>query len=190
MIQLFIGGVRSGKSAAAETHLKQTLEKDSQLIPAYIATSLATDPETIIRIKRHQKQRLHFFEQQIKCYEVDYHSRDLLAILSVLDESKHIVLIECLSTWVSWYLTQSEDLQGNLTQFYKEQEKLLSFLRQARCEVVIVSGEVGCGLIGETTLQRRYADCLGELNQQIAQLADHVYLVTAGITQQIKSNQD
>ena len=49
--------------------------------------------------------------------------------------------------------------------------------------MIIVSGEVGCGLIGETALQRRYADKLGELNQKVAALSEHVFLVTAGIKQ-------
>lgn len=186
MIQLFIGGVRSGKSAAAETTLQQQLQHNSSYQAAYIATSIASDPETKQRIKRHQQQREADFNHSIDLYELDYQKRDLLTCLQHLDKPDNLVLVECLSTWVAWYLTLDNDLATNLQAFKVQQQQLLSFLKQTQCSVILVTGEVGCGLIGETQLQRRYADCLGELNQQIAAIADNVYLVTAGISQQIK----
>lgn len=186
MIQLFIGGVRSGKSAAAEKALEQILNEHQQLTAFYIATSIASDPETIKRIHQHQQQRSRRFEKNINSVELDYQDNDLLTVLQRLNHPQHVLLIECLSTWVAWYLTQDATLEQNLSLFKQQQDKLLDFLAHAQCQVLIVTGEVGCGLIGETALQRRYADCLGELNQQVAHLAEQVYLVTAGISQQIK----
>ena len=187
MIQLLIGGVRSGKSDAAENLLNDMLIKNDALKPAYIATSLALGEETISRIQQHQQKRQSRFHQPLSTYELDYHQSDLLSVLKALDDAKHVVLIECLSTWVGWYLSlENKTLQQNLIAFENQKIALLSFLKSAKCTVIIVSGEVGCGLIGETPLQRRYADTLGELNQKVAALSAHVFLVTAGISQLIK----
>ena len=186
MKYVFIGGVRSGKSDAAEQLLDDLIVKNPQLKPAYIATSVAMGDETIARIKKHQKARQSRFTQAITTYELDYQNIDLLNVLDSLNSPEHVVLIECLSTWVGWYLSVDNTLQENLTTFEKQQNALLAFLKGAKCSVIIVSGEVGCGLIGETQLQRRYADKLGELNQKVAALADHVYLLTAGIKQILK----
>jgi len=190
MIQLFIGGVRSGKSDAAESLLNDMLKADSDLKPAYIATSVAMGDETITRIKKHQESRQTRFNQTVLTYELDYKQVDLVTVLNTLNDPKHVVLIECLSTWVGWYLSAGlpteSSLQENLIRFEKAQATLLDFLEKAKCSVVVVTGEVGCGLIGETPLQRRYADKLGELNQKVATLSKHVFLVTAGIKQQLK----
>jgi len=186
MKHVFIGGVRSGKSDAAEQLLETLITDNPSLKPAYIATSVAMGDETIARIQKHQAARQSRFTQAVLTYELDYQNTDLMQVLTQLNTPNHVVLIECLSTWVGWYLTVSDDLQANITLLTQQQQALLSFLESAQCHVIIVSGEVGCGLIGETTLQRRYADKLGELNQKVAALADHVYLLTAGIKQTLK----
>jgi len=186
MINLFIGGVRSGKSDAAENLLNKIITQQPSLKPAYIATSVAFGEETISRIKKHQQSRQSRFTQSIATYELDYQKTDLLDVLTELNSSEHVVLIECLSTWVGWYLSADSTLQQNLNNFEQQQLKLLAFLETAKCSIIIVTGEVGCGLIGATPLQRRYADKLGELNQQVAASSDHVYLLTAGITQTLK----
>lgn len=186
MIQLFIGGVRSGKSAAAESKLSELLTDNQNLETAYIATSLAIGEETIARIKQHQQARQTRFTKPITTYEVDYVNATLLSVLTSLNKENKAVLIECLSTWVGWYLSADNTLQQNLAILDKQQDALLSFLTSAKCDVIIVTGEVGCGFIGETRLQRKYADKLGELNQKVAALSEHVYLLTAGIEQKIK----
>ena len=186
MIQLLIGGVRSGKSDAAENILNDIVNTKQPIKPAYIATSVAMGDETLERIQKHQKTRQSRFTQAITTYELDYQNIDLLNVLDSLNSPEHVVLIECLSTWVGWYLSANNSLQENLTILDQQQNALLTFLKDAKCSVIIVSGEVGCGLIGETQLQRRYADRLGELNQKVAALSEHVFLVTAGIKQTLK----
>ena len=190
MIQLFIGGVRSGKSDAAENLLKQMISDNQQLKPVYIATSVALGDETITRIKKHQETRQSRFTKPFSTYELDYQHIDLLTVLNSLNDPQYVVIIECLSTWVGWYLSgglsTKNSLQENVAIFSQQQSALLSFLKQAKCSVIIVTGEVGCGLIGETPLQRRYADKLGELNQQVAAISKRVFLVTAGIQQSLK----
>ena len=186
MIQLFIGGVRSGKSNAAENVLNNIIKVSPELKPVYIATSVAMGDETIARIQKHQETRQLRFTQPITTHELDYKTIDLLHVLNSINTPEHVVLIECLSTWVGWYLSVNNSLQENLTILDKQQNALLAFLKSAKCSIIIVSGEVGCGLIGETQLQRRYADRLGELNQKVAALSEHVFLVTAGIKQSLK----
>ncbi|WP_413692872.1 bifunctional adenosylcobinamide kinase/adenosylcobinamide-phosphate guanylyltransferase [Pseudoalteromonas sp. KJ10-2] len=185
MVQLFIGGVRSGKSDAAEDLLLE-LTKNNALKPAYIATSIAFGEETIERIKLHQQNRELRFGQPITTHELNYQTLDLLSVLKSLDKPDNIVLIECLSTWVGWYLSLKNTLQENLAIMAEQQTALLAFLKDAKCHVIIVTGEVGCGLIGETPLQRRYADQLGKLNQKVAAISEQVYLLTAGLKQQLK----
>jgi len=186
MIQLFIGGVRSGKSDAAENLVNTLLQQNPALKPVYIATSLSVGQESIERIERHKVMRQMRFQHTVTTYELNYQQQDLLSVLTDLNHPENIVLIECLSTWVGWYLTASDSLEDNLIAFSAQQDAFLAFLKQAQCHVVIVTGEVGCGLIGETTLQRRYADKLGELNQKVAVLSEHVFLLTAGIQQALK----
>lgn len=182
MKHLVIGGVRSGKSDFAELQLTGLLKKTTQEHAIYIATSLAVGEETKSRIARHQ---LHRDSKIITC-ELDYELHTLSSFLTEYDTPDQLILIECLSTWVGWYLSQDKPLQQCVVEYEHVKAKFLEQLNNLQATVIIVTGEVGCGLIGETKLMRVYADKLGELNQHVARLADNVTVVTAGIAQQIK----
>ncbi|WP_028863756.1 bifunctional adenosylcobinamide kinase/adenosylcobinamide-phosphate guanylyltransferase [Psychromonas aquimarina] len=184
MLELVIGGVRSGKSDFAENRLKMWLEQDSQQQAVYIATSVAIGEETKSRIARHQLHR----DSKISTCELDYKEQDLQVYLEQYNKPGQLILIECLSTWVGWYLSQDKPLKACIADYESVKNKFISELSQLQAKVVIVTGEVGCGLIGESKLMRCYADKLGELNQQAAALADRVTLVTAGIAQTIKTD--
>ncbi|WP_193755538.1 bifunctional adenosylcobinamide kinase/adenosylcobinamide-phosphate guanylyltransferase [Psychromonas sp. psych-6C06] len=183
MKHLVIGGVRSGKSAVAENLLTQWREDSDQEHAIYIATSLALGEETKCRIARHQ---LHRDRNIITC-ELDYQSKTLAHFLQHYGSSKQPILIECLSTWVGWYLSQDKPLKRCVAEYEQIKQQFIQQLQTLQAPIIIVTGEVGCGLIGETKLMRVYADKLGELNQQVASLANHVTVVTAGIAQQIKT---
>ena len=182
MKHLVIGGVRSGKSAFAEKQLMQWLKNSEQDNAIYIATSLALGEETKSRIARHQ---LHRDNKIITC-ELDYQSFTLCSFLTQYDSPEQLILIECLSTWVGWYLSQDKALNDAIIEYEKIKTQFIQQLSRSKAKIVIVTGEVGCGLIGESKLMRVYADKLGELNQQVASLADNVTVVTAGIAQRIK----
>jgi len=182
MKHLVIGGVRSGKSAFAEEQLLTWLKNSEQDNAIYIATSLALGEETKSRIARHQ---LHRDRHIITC-ELDYQSLTLSSFLKDYDSSEQLILIECLSTWVGWYLSQNKPLNECIVEYEKVKSRFIEQLNNSQAKIIIVTGEVGCGLIGETKLMRVYADKLGELNQQIASLAENVTVITAGIAQQIK----
>ncbi|GLS89211.1 adenosylcobinamide kinase/adenosylcobinamide phosphate guanyltransferase [Psychromonas marina] len=182
MKHLVIGGVRSGKSDFAEQQLTELLKDTAQEHAIYIATSLAIGEETKSRIARHQLHR----DSKIMTCELDYQSRTLSSFLTKYDTPKQLILIECLSTWVGWYLSQDKPLKQCVVEYEHVKAQFLEQLNNLQATVIIVTGEVGCGLIGETKLMRVYADKLGELNQQVARLANNVTVVTAGIAQKIK----
>ena len=182
MKHLVIGGVRSGKSDFAEKLLAQWLENSVQENAIYVATSLALGEETKSRIARHQLQR----NSEIITCELDYQQKTLSYFLQMYDSREQLILIECLSTWVGWYLSQDKPLKQCISEYEQVKDNVIQQLKTLKAKVVIVTGEVGCGLIGESKLMRVYADKLGELNQQVATLANNVTIVTAGIAQQIK----
>jgi adenosylcobinamide kinase/adenosylcobinamide-phosphate guanylyltransferase len=182
MKHLVIGGVRSGKSNFAEKQLAQCLVSTKQQNAFYIATSLAIGEETKSRIARHQ---LHRDNKLVTC-ELDYQQQTLNHFLDSYDGPEQLILIECLSTWVGWYLSQDKSLKQCVIEYEQVKNQFIQRLFKLQATVFIVTGEVGCGLIGESKLMRVYADKLGELNQEVASLADNVTLVTAGIAQKIK----
>lgn len=182
MKHLVIGGVRSGKSHFAEKQLTDALLSSDQKQAIYIATSLAIGEETKSRIARHQLHR----DSKILTCELDYQEKTLSYFLTQYDAPGKLILIECLSTWVGWYLSQNKSLKECVVEYEQVKNKLVTLLCNLQAKVIVVTGEVGCGLIGESKLMRIYADKLGELNQQVASLADDVTIVTAGIAQKIK----
>ncbi|WP_413701566.1 bifunctional adenosylcobinamide kinase/adenosylcobinamide-phosphate guanylyltransferase [Psychromonas sp. KJ10-10] len=183
MRHLIIGGVRSGKSDFAEKLLSHCLIINTQRNRAfYIATSLSIGEETKSRIARHQ---LHRNKNIVTC-ELDYQQKTLNYFLDHHDSTDKFILIECLSTWVGWYLSQDKPLKQCINEYEQVKNQFIERLNHLQATIFIVTGEVGCGLIGESKLMRVYADKLGELNQDIARLSNKVTLVTAGIAQQIK----
>jgi adenosylcobinamide kinase / adenosylcobinamide-phosphate guanylyltransferase len=182
MKHLVIGGVRSGKSDFAEKMLAQSLLTTNQQNAFYIATSLAIGEETKSRIVRHQLNR----DSKLVTCELDYQQQTLNHFLDNHDAPGQFILIECLSTWVGWYLSQEKPLKQCIIEYEQVKNQFIHRLSNVQATVIIVTGEVGCGLIGESKLMRVYADKLGELNQAVANQADKVTVVTAGIAQQIK----
>ena len=182
MKNLVIGGVRSGKSEFAEQQLALLQSTFNPQHALYIATSLAIGDETKSRIAKHQLQRT---SNIITC-ELDYQQHTLHHFLELYGSQQQPILIECLSTWVGWYLSQNKTLTECLSDYESVKDQFIEQLANLQARVIIVTGEVGCGLIGESKLMRVYADKLGELNQQVAALADNVTVVTAGIAQKIK----
>lgn len=182
MKHLVIGGVRSGKSDFAEEQLAQWLEKAEKKNAIYIATSLAIGEETKSRIALHQLHR----SSKISTCELDYQQKTLHYFLRENDTSEQLILIECLSTWVGWYLSQDKPLTECVSEYELVKSEFIQQISALKAKVIVVTGEVGCGLIGESKLMRVYADKLGELNQQVARLSDNVTVVTAGIAQKIK----
>lgn len=183
MIHLVLGGARSGKSRFAEQQtLELSVKEEKQAV--YIATATAIDPEMDNRIIQHQSDRGDSW-QLIEC------PLTLAETLSDLDNN-NVYLLDCLTLWLNNQLyavdEQSRDQQAQHLQ--TEIDRLATRLAAISTDIVIVSNEIGLGVIpmGEST--RLYVDYCGWLNQKIAGVSDKVTLVTAGIPLCIKSNNE
>ena len=168
MKHLYLGGIRSGKSQLAEESAANCCEQVT-----YIATAEPRDPSMATRIERHQARRPNHWatiEAPIA----------LATALLKHSRSEHCVLIDCLGLWMSNLLESGEDTLES------ERARLLDALDAIGGDLILVSPEVGLGIMPINDLARRYADQLGELNQAVAQRCDRVTLAIAGLPHPLK----
>jgi adenosylcobinamide kinase / adenosylcobinamide-phosphate guanylyltransferase len=163
-VVLVLGGARSGKSRFAETLAAG--EKH------YIATAQAFDDEMRDRIAVHQTQRGGGWVTHEAV-------TDLPDVLSRVMTDERFVLVDCLTLWLSNVILAEQDWRGGL-------DALLTHLRDGRGTVVLVSNEVGMGLVPETPLGRAFRDAQGIVNQRVAEVANHVVFVAAGLPLALK----
>ena len=165
---LVLGGARSGKSAFAEQ-----LVGDSGLAKVYLATATAGDDEMKVRIARHRAQRGEGWTTV----------EEPLALVDALTREAtrgRAVLVDCLTLWLSNLMLAERDPDV-------EARRLTRFLGVARYPVVLVSNEVGLGLVPETPLGRRFRDAQGRLNQIVAALVPNVVFIAAGLPLWLKN---
>lgn len=169
-----IGGARSGKSAFAQELAGKLSNK-----VLFVATGEALDEEMQARIEEHKKGRPESW-------------RTLEASTNIGKQiEKHIgdadvVIIDCLTLLVSNLLGDEPDYAKNEGQLTTEITALIACMDKLNASFIIVSNEVGMGLVPETKLGRMYRDLLGKANQLIAQRADEVYLMVAGLPIKVK----
>lgn len=160
-ITLVLGGASSGKSLFAERMINA---RGSGL---YLATAEINDPEIAEKVRIHRGRR---GENWITVEEP-------LELASVLEKSicsERIVLVECLSIWLSNLMAAGRDIGA-------ETGTLIGTLSELSRPVVLVSNEVGLGGIPENKVARTFLNAAGQLNQMVALMADRVVLVTAGL---------
>ncbi|ABG30846.1 bifunctional adenosylcobinamide kinase/adenosylcobinamide-phosphate guanylyltransferase [Roseobacter denitrificans] len=160
-LSLVLGGAASGKSLWAENH---TL--NSGLEPVYLATSRIFDDEIKIKINFHKKRRDHRWLN----IEAD---AELQSALSQLQPTQ-AVLIDCATMWLTNQMMDEKDLQAAQADF-------LNAIRTCRAPVVVVSNEVGQGIVPDNAMARTFREAQGRLNIALADQADTVVLVTAGL---------
>jgi adenosylcobinamide kinase/adenosylcobinamide-phosphate guanylyltransferase len=186
MIHFVLGGARSGKSRFAEQETI-SLAKQQNKQAVYIATATTVDDEMVQRINQHQQDRINkgHHWQLIEC------PLALAQQLTHIDQDESVYLLDCLTLWLNNQLFSQQDLDKQLHEEHLKEEikVLITTLSQFNADIVIVSNEVGLGIIplGEST--RLYVDYCGWLNQQVAEIAEQVTLVTAGIPLLIKSSE-
>jgi len=171
------GGARSGKSNFAEK-----IAMSSGKSVAYIATAQPLDKEMAFRIKKHKEKRLNTWET----YEEPIKIRELV---SRLDLEKEVILIDCLTLFTSNLLLREEDkVEDSKCQeeILLEIKKLAEISYKITAQVIIVSNEVGMGLVPDNPLGRVYRDILGRANSIIADKADGVFMMVSGIPLKIK----
>ena len=165
-LSLVIGGARSGKSGLAER-----LVTGSGRTRRYIATAEAWDDEMRDRITRHRADR----GQGWITVEAPL---DLTAALAKADPTE-VVLVDCATLWLTNHLLAEHDLAA-------ETAALLAALAACAAPVVVVSNEVGWGIVPDNALARAFRDAQGRLNQQIAAEAGLVVGVMAGLPMVLK----
>ncbi|GIU32603.1 bifunctional adenosylcobinamide kinase/adenosylcobinamide-phosphate guanylyltransferase [Shewanella schlegeliana] len=179
MIHLVLGGARSGKSRFAEAQVKQLLVKPQDNVDSecfYLATAQALDSEMAQRINHHQTQRQtdEINWRTIEC------PLELTTALKAHATESSIILVDCLTLWLTNRLLKPED------DWQQVKTAFLQTLTELPGSVILVSNEVGCGIVPLGELNRRFVDEAGWLHQEIAAIADRVTLVTAGLSQCLK----
>ncbi len=164
-----IGGAKSGKSSFALG--RASLHPGRK---AYIATAQAFDEEMAERIRRHRQERTSEWETYEEPLEVP-------RLIEKIGPSYDSILLDCLTLWLSNVMLRNEDL---VEEYVKGLLAVLGAERKS--SLYLVSNEVGLGIVPDNALSRRYRDHAGSLNQRVAQAADEVFLVTAGLPLKIK----
>ncbi len=158
-----LGGARSGKSAFAESLFSECAQA------TYIATAEALDEEMNDRIQQHQFRRGAIWTT----VEVP------LNLTGPLSAATTPVLVDCLTIWLSNLMHHEKDIDAEI-------DSLLGVLSAMTQPVVLVSNEVGGGIVPENKLAREFRDLAGLMNQKFAAAADQVFLITVGLPQQLK----
>lgn len=169
MLQLILGGARSGKSKLAEQ-----IAKETSLNVIYIATAQAWDEEMQLRIAHHQSQR----PSEWQLIEETYYLADTL---KKNDQEGQLILVDCLTLWMSNLLIHDDQ---NLQ--IQECQKLLQVLPKLLSQVILVSNETGLGVVPMGEITRKFVDESGRLHQQLGQLADRVVFCIAGFPMVLK----
>lgn len=192
------GGARSGKSAFAEA-----VAARAEGGVLYVATAEACDEEMADRIARHQRQRPPHWTTAER-------PLDLLGTVACVRNGTAVVLVDCISVWAANRLLvagggigeEANDAPGGgetadaarwngladdvERALLEETERLIAIARSAAWSLLLVSNEVGSGVVPPTPLGRVYRDLLGRLNQAAVAGADEAYLVVAGLAVELK----
>lgn len=167
-ITLIGGGSRSGKSSFGLAYARK---HGGRL--AFVATAQALDDEMRDRIAKHRADRGADFTT---CEE----PLMLASLLSSLKGSFDVIVVDCLTLWLSNLLLSGEECLANRF------GELVASASQTQSRVVLISNEVGCGIVPENPLARRFRDEAGRLNQVVAGAAAEVYWMVFGIPMKVK----
>lgn len=188
-LTLILGGARSGKSTFAETRAKE-LGGDRVL---YVATSETKDEEMVERVVKHRSERLSAWETVEAPHSVAQ------AVLEAGSDAI-VILLDCMTFLVANHLMDAAAPEDDPfddpsadpfdaqieADVVAEVEALVEYAREAEVELLVVSNEVGLGVVPPYELGRAYRDILGRVNQILARHADEVQLLVAGIPMKIK----
>lgn len=166
-VTLVIGGAKSGKSRHA-----QMLAEQCEGEHVFIATAQPFDAEMADRIARHRADR----DDRWRTVEAPI---QLPAAIAAADHPSAVILVDCLTLWASNLLISSELIDDHLA-------NLETALSTCRGRIVLVTNEVGWGIVPDNALARRFRDIAGSINQSVARRADRAHLVVAGLPMTLK----
>ena len=163
---LITGGTRSGKSVVAENLTLTYTNK-----PVYISTAKIFDDEMAQRISKHKNRRENLW--------IEYEA--YTDLVDVIIKTNHLGprLVDCLTMWLNNLIFEKIDWKSEVS-------KLVECLVKQEQPIIIVTNEVGSGIIPENKLARQFSDIVGETNSIIAKNVDTVFLVVSGVSLKIK----
>lgn len=168
MLTLVIGGARSGKSKWALRYGEALSDYGSFY---YVATAIPFDEEMKERIERHKRERSakwRLIEEPI----------ELPHLLNKMNDRNAVILIDCLTIWLSNLIYYKKQIEVYRELLIRE---FIRFRNHKGSWLIVVTNEVGLGVVPETEIGRFFRDESGVLNQKIAEIADEVYLIIAGL---------
>lgn len=165
---LVLGGARSGKTSFAERLAMRAGDS-----PVYLATAAALDPEMRERIQTHQRQRQGHFSTVEEPIE-------LTDALIKASKQHDVVLVDCLTLWITNLLGAGADVAGLV------EELAVALAQIKRTRVILVSNEVGLGIVPDNALARSFRDLAGSAHQRLGEICADVYFVAAGLPLTLK----
>ncbi len=170
-----LGGARGGKS-----HYAQDLAGKLSNKVLFVATGQVTDDEMHLRIENHKKSRPETWRTLESSTNIGKMIQEQITDFDV-------VIIDCITFLVANLLEGEQGIENMEKDVIKEIDALIKCIDKINVTFIIVSNEVGLGIVPENKLARHYRDFLGKANQMLAQRADEVYLLVAGLAVDLKS---
>jgi adenosylcobinamide kinase/adenosylcobinamide-phosphate guanylyltransferase len=161
----------TGPSRSGKTRLALKIALSYPEPRGYLATAQARDEEMVLRIRRHQEEREDNFETIEEPLRITQ-------ALSSPDRPFSVVIIDCLTLWLSNLMAKWGEDEASLRQ---EAFQIVDFFKSFSVPTVIISNEVGWGIVPDNPLARNFRDLSGNLNQALTDVADQVILTVAGI---------
>lgn len=182
--ELILGGARSGKSARAEAQAAAWLAADPAHQALLLATAWPADAEMAARIARHQQDRA----VRVPGLATREVGLALPAALLAHSQPQCLLVVDCLTLWLTQCRMPPPGLAQPMGEAQAERAEadLLTAVQQARGPVLLVSNEIGLGLLPLSREARAVVDALGRLHQRLAQVCERVTLVVAGLPLALK----
>lgn len=194
-VTLITGGIRSGKSRYALELARRRFQGPK----VFLATAEAFDEEMKGRIANHQLERAESNDSAIASFRSPGRTSERAKEFLTMEEPIHLshalreaaegagfILVDCLTLWVNNLIYH---FKADTLRIRNEIRLFVEILESRPASVILVTNEIGSGIIGENPLNRHFADQLGSLNQEIARLSDEVILMVSGIPQAVKGNE-
>lgn len=180
--ELILGGQKSGKSVRAERLAAAWLAQHPDHRAALVATAEAWDDEMGERIARHQRERA----QRVPGLRTVEEADDLAGVIARASRADTLLVVDCLTLWLTRLTMPMQGTACSDADLQSRVQALVDAVAHAAGPVVLVSNEIGLGVIPMGREVRAFVDALGRLNQRVAAACDRVTLMAAGLPLTLK----